>query len=66
MKTLKEFTIVLLATIAWLLVYDQAARWDLLDTYRTLHQYDCAGQVKIEDGLVFCVEGNLLRILGVI
>ena len=66
MKTLKEFTIVALATIVWLLIYDQAARWDLLDANRTLYQYECTGEVKIQNGLVFCVEGNTLRILGAI
>lgn len=66
MKTIKELTIIFGAIILWILVYHQAHEWDLLDATKVEYQYDCAGEVKIQSGLVTCAEGSTLRILGAI
>lgn len=66
MKTFKEFVVISTAIILWLMVYHLAAEWDLLDATKVEYQPFCAGEVKIDNGLVICAEGQSLRKLGVI
>lgn len=65
-KTLKEFVVISIAIIMWVMVYHLAAEWDLLDATKVEYQHSCAGEVKIDNGLVICAEGQSLRKLGAI